>query len=288
VRPLALATLLALVLGCGGASSGPPAPVLQAQGDPAPAPTASPADLPERLEIEYRRRTEQGDDLVLKLTPAGARYGLAFSGAADPNTGSRQKARVALRYQLPPDALGSVYAALQQEGFERIQSAPHDDAPVGGTSLRVSTAGVRHSVSAMGRHAPVAADAPAYARCLAAVEALLPRGRSDVVVHVRWDASMTGQSTGLDVDVGTDLVGLHHVPAAASAGEPADSPSPMVELHLAQARPLQLQLRDGSSTPRATTLTVQAGVERGVVVAFDAEQGRAVLRPLPPATATPK
>jgi hypothetical protein len=272
----ALALRLALlgpILGCGG-SSGPPSPVPERQGDPAPVAaathTALPADLPERLEIEYRRRSEDGDDLVLKLTPAGARYGLAHDAA-----------RVALRYPLPPTVLASVYATLQQEGFARLETTARDGASGGGTSLRVSTGSERHAVSAMGRQGP--SDAQAYARCVAAVEALLPTGRSDVVVQLRWDASMAGQSAGLDIDVGEDLVGLHRVPGRA----PAQPPSVQTfELHLARARPLQLQLLRGGKVPRSTTLTLQAGVDRGVEVVFDAERGQVTTRPLGPEPAT--
>lgn len=270
--------LLALLLGCGGGPADPGSPSPSPQGGPAPVAVAShtalPADLPERLEIEYRQRTEDGDDLVLKLTPAGARYGLAHDGA-----------RVALRYPLPPEVLDSVYATLRAEGFDRIETVPRDGASAGGTSLRVSTGTERHSASAMGRNGPAPADAPAYASCVAAVEALLPTGRSDVVVQLRWDPSMAEQSAGLDIDVGTDLVGLHRIPGPAPGVEAGPGPGPVpmpvtVELHLARARPLQLQLRHGTPVPRSTTLTLQAGVDRGVEVVFDAEQGQVTTRPL--------
>lgn len=266
--------LLGVLLGCGGAS-GPPSPTpipAEQRGDPAPDATPVtelPVDLPEQLELEYRRRTEDGDDLVLKLTPAGARYGLAHG-----------KARVALRYQPPADALASTYAALRREGCDRLQSEPREATTAGGTSLRLSTGAEVFTVSAMGRHAPAPADAQAYARCVAALEERLPTGRSDVVVLLRWHASMKDRGAGLDVDVGTDLVGLHRVAGAEHDG-------PTFALHLARARPLELQLRHGGAASRSTTLTLQAGVERGVEVVHDAARGEVVARALaaePPAT----
>ncbi len=262
MRPPVLAALVTVLLGCGGSGSAPPSPVPAPRSDPAPPNTALPADLPERLEIEYRQRAANGDDVVLKLTPAGARYGWA-----------RGSARVALRYQLPPEALASVYTALRHEGFDRIDTVP-DEAVMDGTALRLSFGAERYSASAMARHAPAPANAEAYARCLAAVEAVLPTGRSDVVVEVRWDPSMAEQSAALDVDVGEDLVGVQ-LPPSSDAGE-------RLELHLARARPLELQLRHGSPTPSAITRTLQAGSDRGVEVVFDAERGEASPRILAP------
>jgi hypothetical protein len=263
-----MSTVAAMLLGCGGAS-GPPGPVPasgERRGDPTSGETLvtdMPVDLPDRLELEYRRRTADGDDMVLKLTPAGARYGLAHG-----------KARVALRYQLPADALASTYAALRREGCDRLQSEPREAPAMGGTSLRLSTGTAVYTVSAMGQHTPAHTDAQAYARCVAAMEERLPTGRSDVVVLLRWHASMADQSAGLDVDVGPDLVGLHRV-------ADAERDASTLALHLARARPLQLQLRWVGAAARSTTLTLQAGVERGVEVAFDAERGEVIARPLP-------
>lgn len=284
-----LAALAALVVSgaaCGG-GSGSPSPVPQAgerAGDPALDPaapqTALPPDLPEGLEVEVRRRTADGEDRVLKLTPAGARYGL-----------SHGKARIALRYRLPEDALSPVYATLRHAGFDGLRTVPHEGGAMpGGTSLRVSTGTETYTTASMGRQRPAPDDAEAFTRCVAAAELLLPAGRSDVVVRVRWDPSMRAArdlTAGLDVDVGEDLVGLHRVPgpatppAAGAAAEPET-----FELHLARARPLQLQLRQSSSqAPRASDsrmLTVQAGEEPGVEVvvevAFDAALGEVVLR----------
>lgn len=295
-----LALVVASALGCGGGGSGPSRPTPQAversddrstPGDAAPD-TALPADLPEALELEVRRRTQDGEDRVVKLTPAGARYGL-----------SHGKARIALRYRLEEGALAAAWQALRREGFDRLETVAREGgAQAGGTSVRVSTGSETYTSTAMGRQEPTAEDAEAYARCVAAVEALLPAGRSDVVVEIRWDASMKDRSAGLDVDVGSDLVGLHRAAttdaAKASVGAPSGStpgeadglgrlapPLETFELHLAKTRPVELQLRQGGNAPRSIMLTVRAGEERGVEVAFDAALGEAVLRPL---AATPE
>jgi hypothetical protein len=263
-------------LGCGG-GSGPPEAASRA-GEPPEARlepvSALPADLPERLEIEYRRRMEDGDDRVLKLTPAGARHGLAHG-----------KARVAVRYRLPEDALPSVYATLRQEGFDRMETVPRQGtALMGGTSVRVSTGTETYVVNAMGLQGPRPEDAEAHARCIAGLEALLPTGRSDVVVELRWDASvheMRDHNASLDVDAGEDLVGLHRR-SPASGAETAAEPVTL-ELHLARARPLELQLRQSGprgAAPRSTTLVVAAGEERGVELSFDATLGEVVARTL--------
>jgi hypothetical protein len=226
-----------------------------------------PADLPEALEIEYRRHTADGDDLVLKLTPAGARYGWA-----------RGKARVALRASLPAATLAGAYATLRREGFDRLETVPGQvaAAAAGGTSLRLAFGEQRHTVIAMGGRAPAPDAAEAYARCVAAMEQLLPTGRSDVVVSVRWDVSMRDRTAGLDVDVGADLVGLHRV---RPPGQPrVEQDGETVELHLARPRALQLQLRQSGVSP--TTLTVHAGQEPGIELAFDAPRGEVVARPL--------
>lgn len=261
----------------------------------AAAETALPADLPERLEVEVRRRNEDGEDRVLKLTPAGARYGA-----------SHGKARLALRYRLPEDALASVYATLRHEGFDGLRTVPYagPDA-AGGTSLRVSTGTETYAVTSMGRQRPAPEDAEAFTRCMAAAEELWPAGRSDVVVVVRWDASLRelgvsgplrDQTAGLDIDAGEDLVGVHRVATPPGPGSAPEPPLATFELHLARARPLELQLRQSSSRSRKTAadgttadgaarrsslVTVQAGIERGVELAFDAAQGEVVLRRLP-------
>lgn len=231
--------------------------------------TDLPPDLPDRVEVEYRRRSEDGDDVVLKLTPAGARYGWAHG-----------KARVALSYQLPLEDLSSVYATLRHEGFDRIDTVPSEDPARGGTTLRISLGGERHSASAMARHAPAPEHAEAYARCVAAVEALLPEGRGEIVAQLRWDPSMAEHSAGLDLDLGNDLVGVHRRPTAQGDGLELH-----LELHLARARPLQLQLRHGSPVATATTLTFEAGVDRGVEVVFDADRSAPVVRRLAPQAA---
>lgn len=251
--------------GCGRATEAP-SPRSRPQGDPAPVAdpvdSALPAERPEQLEIELRRRTDDGDDVVLKLTPAGARYGHA-----------RGKARVALSYR-PSDAdLDEVYALVRREGFDRIETAPRPDAPptdqgsAGGTSLRVIAGPGRYSASAMGRRAPAPEHAEAYARCVAAVESLLPQGRGDVVIDLRWDPSMADHAAALDMDVGDDFVGLHRVSAP-------DAP-PHWALHLARPRALELRLRHGSP-PTATTIAVPPGPRGDVLVTFDAEQDAVV------------
>jgi hypothetical protein len=266
--------MVALLLGCGGGFGAPhpeptPTPVRSGQAAPTPAPTtALPVDLPEALEVEYRRRSTGGGDLVLKLTPAGARLGLAHG-----------KARLALRYPLPADVLASIYATLRQEGFDGLETVDLEQpAAVGGTSLRVSTGTEAWSVAAMGRRGPAPEDAEAYARTVAAVEALVPTERSAVVVRVRWDPSMRRHDAALDVDVGEDLVGVHRVTARGDA-PPGASPEEL-ELHLARPRALQLQLRQAGPPARATTLTVHAGVERGIALRFEAERGEVIVEPL--------
>ncbi|MCA9712489.1 MAG: hypothetical protein KDK70_42060, partial [Myxococcales bacterium] len=102
---LAPALALALVGGCGRDST--PQPVSQAAERSAEPSRGSghtdlPPQVPDRLEVELRQRTDVGDDTVLKLTPAGARYGLAHG-----------KSRVSLRYRLPADALGPLYQVLR-------------------------------------------------------------------------------------------------------------------------------------------------------------------------------
>ncbi len=265
MRGLVLVGIVALLPGCGSPTGGSPSPVPEPrsadEGSAEPPATALPEDLPERLEIEGRRRSPTGDDRVLKLTPAGARLGLAHG-----------KARVALRYQPAQDALASTYAALRREGFDRLRMVAGSIPAAGGTSIRVTTGDQTHAASAMGRQVPD--DAQAYARCLAALEEHVPAGRSAVVVEVRWDASMRDRSAGIDVDAGSDLVGLHRA---------SDEPGPAmgtIELHLARARPLELQLRQGGPAGRSTVATVHAGMERGVELAFDEASGEVVMRPL--------
>lgn len=260
-----------LALGCGG-SSGSPAPVPRTAADPAaPGPAAGvddasalPAELPERLEIELRRRTEAGDDVVLKLTPVGARYGVAHG-----------KARVALSFPLDPDGLAGAYATLRREGFDRIETAPGSDAPLPGTSMRVTAGPARHSVGAMGRQAPLPEHADAYARCVTAVESLLPQGTGAAVLHLRWDPALAEQATALDLDAGDAFAGLRRV------DEPDGAPH--FALHLTEPRTLQVRLRSGTP-PQSSTLTVPAAPDSGLRVTLGPD-GAAVLQPWSPAGA---
>jgi len=208
--------------------------------------------------VDLRRRSEAGDDVVLKLTEAGARYGVA-----------RGKARVALRYRLDPDAFDELYATLRAEAFDRIETEPVETAPTSGTSLRITAGPGRYSASAMGRRKPTEAYAEAYDRCVRAAESLLPADRSSTVVTVRWHASMADRSASIDIDIGEDFVGLVRLP-----GE-----LPEVELHLARPRELELLLRHGSP-PRSSTHHVRAGKELGIEIRYDAEHDRVIARPL--------
>lgn len=271
LRPAIAALALALAGGGCGSDSRPSGPSPRAA---SPAPRAAtpdtldtdlPPDMPERLEVELRRRTEQGDDTVLKLTPAGARYGLA-----------QGKSRVSLRFMLPPEALEPVYQTLREQSFDRIESQPRPDAPVSGSSLRVIAGPGRYSTSAMGRSAPLPEYADAYERCTAAAQALLPQGRGRTVVRVHWHESIGDHAAALDINADPGFVGLHRVPG----------PRPDIELHLEQPRPLTVMLRHGTPA-QSETRQIQAGHEAGIEVAYDAEQERVVLRPLsiaPPAS----
>ncbi|MEM7160278.1 MAG: hypothetical protein AAF799_45995 [Myxococcota bacterium] len=218
--------------------------------------TDLPAQRPPRIEVDLRRRNDNGDDAVLKLTEAGARYGLA-----------QAKTRVALRYRLEPEALENLYLALRTNGFDRIETGPSDTSA--GSSMRVQAGPGRYSVSAMGRFAPLPDYTQAYANSVEAAEKLLPSGRSTVTFEIHWDPSMQGKTASLDLDLGEDFVGLERGPGT----------MPEVTLHVAQERSLQILMRHGTP-PASLTLTLDAGKDRGVEVAFDAEVDSAVLRPL--------
>lgn len=261
-RGLLAGLLVPLLWGCGSSDPAPrPAPLREGPDASRSAAVDSgtdlPPDRPSPFELDLRRRTDDGDDLVLKLTEGGARYGVA-----------RGKARVALRYRSAPEALEEVYATLRDEGFDRIETEPRASGPTSGSSIRVKAGPAHFSVSAMGRMAPTKQWADAYARTAAAAEALLPRGKSETVVVVQWDPSVGDRAAALDVDLGEDLVGVHRRPG----------PRPDVELHLARARPLEMLLRTGSP-PTSTPLTIEAGRDRGVRVVYDEAESTLVLRP---------
>ena len=249
---------LALLLACGGPA---PQPV-PATGTPAESAeeldTDLPAELPTPFELDLRQRSEDGDDLVLKLTESGARYGVAHG-----------RARVALRYRFEPAALERAYAALRHGGYDRIETQTRARPSGSGSTMRVKAGPVDHSVSAMGRNEPTERWAEAYAASVAAAESLLPRGRSEVVVRLHWDESMAERAAALDMDLGEDFVGIHRLPG----------PRPDVELHLLRARPLEMLLRAGSP-PTSTTLTIEAGRDAGIEIAYDPQRDAVVLRPL--------
>jgi len=261
LRPILLVALgvAAGVPGCRDdperpAAAGPATPGPAAAAARAEAETDLPAGMPEPLEIELRRRTG-GDDSVLKLTPVVARYGLA-----------RGKARLAVRYVLTPETLDPIYRVLRSASFDRIDTVPTPDATIDGSSLRVLAGSARYAVSTIGRLSPAPEHAEAYARCVAAAESLLPRERSGTKVEVRWDPAVV-DAAAIDLDLGEDLVGLH-APAAER---------PDVDLYVARPRAITARLRHGSPA-RSTSLTIQAGTDAGLEVAFDPERGAPVLR----------
>lgn len=273
IAVLALPAALALAGGGCSSDSRPSGPTARAA---SPAPSAAtpdrldtdlPPHMPERFEVELRRRTPKGDDTVLKLTPAGARYGLA-----------RGKSRVSLRFMLPPGTLGTVYQTLREESFDRIESGPSAQAPLAGSSLRVTAGPGRYSASAMGRSAPVAEHAAAYAHCVEIAGSLLPQGHGETVVRVHWHESIGDHAASLDINADPGFVGIHRAPGS----------RPDVELHLERPRPLSIQLRHGTP-PRSETHTIEAGRDHGLEVAYDPEQQRVVLRPMAaaPAGSTP-
>ncbi len=260
--PLALTFALALA-GAGCRSDSPrPAPQRAAPtaraADPA-LDTDLPASMPESLELELRRRTEDGDDTVLKLTPAGARFGRA-----------RGKSRVSLRFGLPPEALAAAYQTLREASFDRIETHARAGGSTAGSSLRVIAGPGRYSVGAMGRNAPTDEHMDAYARCVDAVSSLLPTGRSATVVQVRWDRSIGEHAASLDINADPGFVGVHRIPG----------PHPAIDLHLAQPRLMTVLLRHGSP-PQSETHESDAGRDRGLEIAYDDEPARVVVRPLP-------
>lgn len=262
MRRPALAVLCLLLGACGPDSRATPQAVRARSDSVPPGTTDLPASMPQTLEVELRRRTEQGDDTVLKLTPLGARIGL-----------SRGKSRMSLRYRPPTDALESLYQTLREQAFDRITTGP-GKARALGSSLRVTADSHRYSASAMGRNAPTPAEA--YEACVAAVQALMPAERGSTIVRIRWDESIGDHAAALDLEVEEDLLGLHRRPGA----------RPDVELHLAGPRPLTVILRHGSPS-RSETQLLQAGRDHGLEVAYDAARARVVLRPLAPEAEAP-
>ncbi len=220
--------------------------------------TDLPAQMPPALEIELRRRDGSGDDTVLKLTPEGARYGVA-----------RGKARVALRFVVDPADLEPVWQTLREASFDRIRTEPTQSATKEGTSMRVTAGPARYSASTLGRNAPLPDQAEAYARCVSATEAMLPSERGDTTVVIHWDASVEDRAAALDIEAGDALLGLHRI-----AG-----PRPDAELHLSEPRPVTMLLRHGTPAT-STSMTLRAGRDHGVEIAYDPEQEALVLRPL--------
>ncbi|MEM9454464.1 MAG: hypothetical protein AAGF11_09810 [Myxococcota bacterium] len=262
--PLALTVALALAgPGCGSDSPHPaPAPRGATPTAHAADPvldTDLPASMPESLELELRRRTEDGDDTVLKLTPAGARFGLA-----------RDKSRVSLRFGLPPQALETAYQTFREASFDRMQTRRQAGGSTAGSSLRITAGPGRYSVAAMGRNSPTDEHMAAYTRCVDAVSSLLPTGRSATVVQVRWDASVGGHAASLDINADPGFVGVHRIPG----------PHPAIDLHIAQPRTMTVLLRH-ASPPQSETHEIYAGRDRGVEIAYDDAQARVVVRPLP-------
>ncbi len=226
---------------------------------PIPArPTSLPATPPPKVTVDYRIRTRDGDDHVLKLTDQGARYGLVHA-----------KARVALRFGLEAGALHAVYDTLRMQSFDRIESIEAPTPPARGTSIQLTAGAGRHGASHMGRSMPAAEWADGYARSLASVDALVPAGRSEVVVHIRWDDSMAERAAALDIELGQDLVGVHRQPGTL----------PNVDLHIAAPRPLAALIRHGSPAT-SSRHQIEAGAQWGAEVAYDADLDAVVLRPL--------
>ncbi|MCH9687467.1 MAG: hypothetical protein K0V04_38890 [Deltaproteobacteria bacterium] len=252
-----------LAVGCSGPSdnSGPastnriePSP----QAVPA-RPTLLPATPPVSLEIDYRMRTEEGDDIVLKLTDQGARYGLAHG-----------KVRVALRFGIDPTALASIYDTLRMESFDGIQTVQRPQPSPRGTSLRLTAGPARYSASDMGRNEPAPEWTAAYAHAVEAVETLRPTATGPVVVRIRWDESMAGQAVAVDLQVGDDLLGVHRQPG----------PLPNVDIHLARARTVDALVRFGSPAT-STRHHIEAGRDLGVRIAHDPTTTAVTVTPLP-------
>lgn len=269
VRPALLAAV-PLVLALAGSGCGPSRDEPTSAGRAPKAATADsarasavldtdlPAEMPPELEIELRRRDRAGNDTVLKLTPGGARYGVA-----------RGKARVALRFVLPPTALEPVWQTLREASFDRIRTEATPNTAKEGTSMRVTAGPARYSASTLGRNAPPPEQTEDYARCVSAAEGMMPSDRGETTLAIHWDASVEDRAAALDIEAGDALLGLHRVPG----------PRPDAELHLSEPRPVTMLLRHGIPAT-STSLTLQAGSDHGVEVAYDPEQDTLVLRPL--------
>ncbi len=265
-----LAALATLAIACRDEAS-PPTPRAQPVGADASELAADsprgglPQTRPTPFELDLRRRTETGDDIVFKVTDAGARYGLA-----------RGKSRVSLRMPLTAADLDEVYATLRDQRFDAIETMVAGTGPSAGSSIRLTAGPTRLSVSAMGRMVPKPEWVDAYTQCAKTIEDLLPRGRGEVVVRLRWDPSMAGKAAALDFNAGEGFVGLQRLP-----GE-----LPNVEIHLAQPGSFELLVRHGSP-PASTRHVIEAGKQPGIELAYDPEQDRVIVRPLGEAAKAP-
>lgn len=243
-------SVMVLAIGCGGGANSPTPASEQAAGGQADKPSAAAvaeSPRPSPFEIDFRRRSDRGEDEVLKLTEFGARYGIAHG-----------RNRVALRYDLDPAELDAIYEVFTQQSFKTIETQVVASSPTSGSSIRMKAGPSIFTVSAMGRRGPVPDHIPLYDRCAEAVLDALPSEQGPVVIEVRWDASMADQAAAVDIDVGNVLAGVH----------PLEGAEHDVAVHLREPRDIQVLVRH-SSPPKTTTLDFESDRHAGIALRFD-------------------
>ncbi|MBL4685487.1 MAG: hypothetical protein JKY37_12910 [Nannocystaceae bacterium] len=132
---------------------------------------------------------------------------------------------------IQPEAVEALYATLREHRLDKIDTRPNPDADVDGTSIRMLAGRRAASASRMGHFEPEPQYAQDYEACVQALRDLVPdvsdRG---VALQIEFDPSMAERRASVELDLGTDLLGVTRTP---------------LTVHVAQPRLVTLKVRVG-------------------------------------------
>lgn len=228
--------------------------------------TRLPKERPERLEIELRRRPDEGGSELVRITSQGVRYAAAAG---------IEHHRVNIGLGIEASKLDAVYETLREHAFDRIDAKPDPEGTRAGTSIRLQADGARYSASTMGEFAPPPGQRENYDACVQALLDVLPsQTETGTPLRVRFAGALEKRRATVDIDAGEALAGVEH-----------DGADLLVKVR-DDAGPIDAVLRFGPPA-QEVALEVDAATTGGLFVGVDPETGTLQLTAVPRGTEMP-
>lgn len=122
---------------------------------------------------------------------------------------------------IQPETVQALYATLREHQLDKIDTRPNPGADVDGTSIRMLAGRRPASASRMGHFEPEPQYAQDYEACVQALRDLVPDiSERGVTLEIEFDPSMAERRASVELDLGTDLLGVTRAPLTVRVAQP--------------------------------------------------------------------